>query len=101
MATAEGVQYKRDFEQRLAGPIQHCVQSAGSDRKKFELMIQVMKDGAVRDIEMPTQTTVVGCLFPELMKFQHPDAVRFAPPPHAPYWVIFEVDPATFNLAVK
>jgi hypothetical protein len=101
MATAEGVQYKRDFEQRLAEPIRHCVQSAGSDRRKFDLLLQVMKDGNLRDVEMPTQTAVVGCLFQELMKFQQPDAVRFRPPPHAPYWVILEIDPATFDVAAK
>jgi hypothetical protein len=101
MATAEGVQYKRDFEQRLAEPIRHCVQSAGNDRRKFDLLLQVMKDGNLRDVEMPTQTAVVGCLFQELMKFQQPDAVRFPPPPHAPYWVILEIDPATFDVAAK
>jgi hypothetical protein len=68
---------------------------------KFELLIELTKDGAVRHIEMPIQTAVVGCLFIELLKFQQPDAVRFATPPHAPYWVILEVDPAAFVVAAK
>jgi hypothetical protein len=50
---------------------------------------------------MPIQTAAVGCLFIELLKFQQPDAVRFATPPHAPYWVILEVDPAAFVVAAK
>ena len=101
MATGEGAEYRKTFEQRLALPIQQCVQSAAGDGQKFVLLIQVMKEGTIRDVEMPIQTAVVGCLFSELLKFQQPDAVRFPPPPHAPYWVLLEVDPTTFDMATK
>jgi hypothetical protein len=101
MQTAQGVRYKKDFEQKFAKFMQPCVQNAGSDLEKFEFMIKVGKQGTVEGLWMPDGTVVAVCLFQTLSQTELKKEKVFPRPPQPSYVVDLKLDPASFLVASK
>jgi hypothetical protein len=103
LKTAEGQRFKKDFDLKFAKFMGPCVQGAGAggDLNKFEMMIEVNKDGAIQNLSANNMTAVAGCLFQNLMQTERKKEKVFPKPPQPDYWVVLEVDPSSFLVASK
>ncbi len=101
MQNAQGLRYKKDFDQKFAKFVQPCVQTAGSDLARFEFMIKVGKQGTVEGLWMPDGTAVAVCLFQTLSQTELKKEKVFPRPPQPSYAVDLELDPANFLVASK
>jgi hypothetical protein len=101
LRTTEGALYKKDVETRFSAIDRSCVQKSGNDFEKFEFLVQVGKDGIVRDAWMTSPSSTGGCLMGELRDSHARNESIFSPPPHDSYWVILDLNPATFTSAAK
>jgi Domain of unknown function (DUF4034) len=103
MKSAEGQRFKKDFDLKLAKFMQPCVQDAGAggDLNKFEMMIEVNKDGGVQNLGSNNMTTVAMCLFQNLMQTEKKKEKIFSKPPQPDYWMVLELDPSSFLVASK
>ena len=101
LKTAEGQRFKKDFDLKFAKFMEPCVQGAGGDLNKFEMMIEVNKDGGVQNLSANNMTAVAGCLFENLMQTERKKEKVFPKPPQPDYWVVLEVDPSSFLVASK
>jgi len=101
LKTAEGQRFKKDFDVKFAKFMEPCVQGAGGDLNKFEMMIEVNKDGGVQNLSANNMTAVAGCLFETLMQTERKKEKVFPKPPQPDYWVVLEVDPSSFLVASK
>jgi hypothetical protein len=90
MQPPEGRKYTESVEQQSAGPIQKCVQAAGVDLGKFEVLVGISQGGVIDQLVAPGP--IFECLRPLQGK-------AMAPPPSFPYWIKLDVDPATFTSA--
>jgi hypothetical protein len=97
LKTAEGQRFKKDFDLKFAKFMEPCVRSAAGDLNKFEVTIELNKNGGVQSLSVNNMTTVAGCLFQDLMHAEQ----QFPKPPQPDYWVVFEVDPSNFLVASK
>ena len=77
------------------------MQKAGNDLSQFEFLIKIGKDGIPDDAWMIHPTAVAGCLMQELSASHARKEKIFPSPPHDAYWVVLELDPATFNTAAQ
>jgi hypothetical protein len=101
MKTPEGATYQKAFKQEFAAIEKSCVEKAESDRSTFELLIQVGKDGGAQDVKLTRGTELAHCLVQAVYVSRTKKETPFPPPPHAPYWVIVEVDPDTLIASVR
>lgn len=102
MQTAEGAAYGKGVAEKLVALERSCVEKTGSDRNKFEFWIQVVADGNFRDIRAnPPNSTAAQCLMQTLFAPHKTKDAPFLPPPHSPYWVIFDLDPSVLNTAAN
>jgi hypothetical protein len=78
------------------------VKESSSDQHKSELFIRVGKDGAAENAQTQQRPDAFAvCMMRELyLSFTRKETL-FTPPPHAPYWVVLELDPATLAASAK
>ena len=101
LQTAEGLSYKKEFDQKFAALEQSCLQKSGNDLGKFEFLVEIGKDGIAQDAWMTRPTALANCLMQELGASHARKEKLFPAPPHDAYWIVLDLDPATFNTAAK
>jgi hypothetical protein len=63
------------------GTMRQCKQANGDDLRSFWTLLQLDKDGTVKEILLYPQTKIGACVREALLK------ARFSPPPRPAYWV--------------
>jgi hypothetical protein len=102
MQTPEGAAYRKDLEQKLAAFEDSCVKESNGDQHKFELFVQVGKDGSATNAETQQRPDTFGvCMLRALYLSYTRKETPFSTPPRAAYWVVLEVDPATLAASAK
>jgi hypothetical protein len=101
MQTIEGSAYGKSVAEKLAVLEKSCGQNADRDQNKIEFWIQVAADGNIRDIRSNPTNSMAECLTQKLFAPHHTENAPFPPPPHAPYWVIFDLDAGVLSTAAK
>jgi hypothetical protein len=101
LQTPEGSSYKKNFDLKFARFEQSCVQKAGKDLDKFQFLIKVGKEGSADDGWFNHPTSVAMCLMQDLGASYARKEIVFPAPPHDSYWIIMDLDPASFNTAAK
>jgi hypothetical protein len=99
LQTAEGAAYKKSIDPKFDAFVQTCLQDSGQDMNKFQLLVMVNKDGVAGNGRNLTQTSVSHCVFQTMAATFSRKEKLFPPPPHDSYWVIFDVDPKSYNTA--
>jgi hypothetical protein len=94
MQSIDGARYRAAFDEKFENLARQCVQTAGSDQGKFEMLVSVGKDGSVERMTMNPSTGVGRCLFQKLMEFQMTHTAAFPPPPQPSYWIKLDLDPS-------
>jgi hypothetical protein len=102
MQTPEGQAYLKNVQQKLAAFEEPCLKESDSDHRKFEMQLSVGENGnaeRAQTEQRPNAFTVcvMRGLYQSFLKKETP----FAPPPHASYWLLLELDPATFAASAK
>jgi hypothetical protein len=92
----EGAAYSKELEPKLASMQKACVQELNGDEHKSELFVQIGKNGSADNAhtELPPDHLAY-CVMRALYASYANKETPFPAPPHAPYWVIVELDPAT------
>jgi hypothetical protein len=101
LQTVEGTSYKKTFDMTFAPIERSCVQKAGNDLGKFEFLVEIGNDGIAQDAWMTRPSAVATCLMQELGASHAKKEKLFPVPPHDAYWIVLDLDPATFNTAAK
>jgi hypothetical protein len=96
--TPEGQTYLKTVEQKLAAFEQPCLKDSNGDRTKFEMELSVGEKGNAElaqseQRQTPFATCVMRSLYQSFLKKETP----FPSPPHAFYWLLLELDPATLS----
>ncbi len=95
MRTPSGRKYEKAFRKKFASMIQECVNGAGSDLGRFELLFRIGKDGIIDRLAADPTTQVGTCMFKITQQ-------KMAAPPSSPYWLRIEIDPAALaSVAAK
>jgi hypothetical protein len=100
LQSKEGVQYQKNMQQALLPFLKQCVQSSGDDREKFEIIVQVGKDGSPEDAWPRKPTAIAQCVLRGLFESHVKKETPFPLPPHASYWLDLQLDPAVVRAAV-
>jgi hypothetical protein len=102
MKTQEGQAYLSAFNTKLTAFEKSCSDQSGGDRAKFELLVQIGKDGGAEDAHTETPPTPFALC---IMRAMYDSHVRkqtpFPAPPKESYRLILEIDPAILNAAAK
>jgi hypothetical protein len=77
------------------------VKKVGKDLDKFQFLIKVGKEGSADDGWFTRPTSVAMCLMQDLGASYARKENVFPAPPHDSYWIMMDLDPATFNSAAK
>jgi hypothetical protein len=102
MQTPEGQAYRKELEQKLAGYEQACLKESSSDAHKFEFFVQVGKNGSAENAQTETRPDRFAfCLMRTLHTSYTNRETPLPRPPRDGYWVLLELDPATFAASVK
>ena len=101
MKTPVGSEYRTLVEQKLADYVRNCVQDGNTDRQKFEMFVQVGKQGVVDNAWSPHPTNAAMCVIQALAKTHFKEEAVFPPPPGPAYWLRLDVDPAILAVAAK
>lgn len=94
-----GAEYQKNIEQALLPFMKECVQSANNDLEKFEIVVQVGKDGGPEDVWPRRVTATAQCVLRELYASHVKKETPFPPPPHPSYWLDLQLDPAIVGAA--
>jgi hypothetical protein len=94
-----GAQYQKNMEQAMLPLMRQCAQSSNDDQGKFELVVQVGKDGGTEDAWPRHPTALAMCILRELHGSHIKKETPFPPPPHPAYWLDLQLDPAAVNTA--
>ena len=97
----EGTAYLKQIQPAFTGFLQKCQEAAVGDHTKFELMVEIAKDGSLEDAWFDTPGHTAGCMLREMGRSHDRKETPFPPPPSPDYWLNFEVDPATINVATN
>ena len=92
-----GAQYQKNMEQAMLPLMRQCAQSSNDDQGKFELVVQVGKDGGTEDAWPRHPTAMAMCILRELHGSHIKKETPFPPPPHPAYWLDLQLDPAAVN----
>lgn len=95
-----GAQYEKSIEQALLPFMKQCMQSATSDREKFEIVVQVGKDGSPEDAWPRKLTATAQCVLRELFESHVKKETPFPAPPRPSYWLDLQLDPAAVSAAL-
>lgn len=102
MKTSEGQAYRQQLEERLAGYEKGCLNEAAADAHKFEFLVQVGRNGSAENAQTQTRPDQFAlCLMRTLYISYTNKETPLPAPPHDGYWVLLEVDPATFAASAK
>lgn len=102
MQTPEGQAFLKTVEQKLAVFEQPCLKDSNGDQTKYEMELSVGEKGNVELAQSEQHPNafsncVTRALYQSFLKNETP----FPPPPHASYWLLVELDPATFAASAK
>lgn len=85
LRTPEGKAYDeqlgKEFSQKHLNTIRECKKAAGNDLASFWILMNLEKDGTVKEVLLHPATKLGSCARDALLKG------KFSPPPHAAYWV--------------
>ena len=95
-----GAAYQKSVEQALLPFVKQCVQSSGDDQEKFNIIVQVGKDGSPEDAWPRKPTAIAQCVLRELFESHVKKETPFPVPPHPAYWLDLQLDPAVARAAV-
>jgi len=102
MKTPEGHAYEAVFQPKLATFEQSCLNDSNGDSSKFELLIQVGKDGSPEEAHTEVQPNPFTlCLMKKLYESYLKKETPFPSPPNGGYKMILEIDPTTLNATTK
>jgi hypothetical protein len=79
--------------------MRQCSQLASGDLQKFEIVVQVGKDGGTEDAWPRVPTATAQCLLKQLYESHLKKETPFPVPPHPAYWLDLQLDPASANVA--
>jgi len=95
MRTPKALEIKKKFEEKFAVKIQKCAAShSGSELEPFAFFVALGKKGEIRQISADPSTKVSDCVI-----MQGTFRTFLPRPPHAPFWLKIEVDPAKLMTA--
>ena len=84
LRTPEGKAYDqqlgKEFIEKYMGAMKQCKQAAGDDLGSFWILMNLDKDGAVKDVLLNPTTKMGTCARETLLK------AKFSPPPRPAYW---------------
>lgn len=100
--TPEGRAYLKTVEQKLAAFEQPCLNDSNGDQTNFEMELSVGEKGNAElaqseQRQTPFASCVMRSLYQSFLKKETP----FPPPPHASYWLLLELAPATFAASAQ
>jgi len=102
MQTPEGAAYRKDLEQKLTAFEDPCLKQSSGDQHKFELIVQIGKDGSAENAQTQQRPDAFGgCMLRALYLSYTRKETPFTAPPRAAYWVVLELDPATLAASAK
>jgi len=102
MRTPEGHAYEAVFQPKLATFEQLCLNDSTGDSSKFELLIQVGKDGNAEEAHTEVQPNPFTlCLMKKLYESYLKKETPFPQPPSGGYRMILEIDPMTLSATAK
>jgi hypothetical protein len=98
----EGKTYRKELEPKLAAFEQSCLKESTDDRHKAELFLQIGKDGSAENAQTQQRPDAFAvCVMRELYLSFTRKETPFTAPPRASYWVVLELDPATFAASAR
>ena len=102
MQTPEGQAYRKELETKLAAFEQSCLKESTDDQHKAELFVRVGKDGSAENAQTQERPDAFAvCVMRELYLSYTRKETPFTAPPRPSYWVVMELDPATFAASAK
>jgi hypothetical protein len=101
MQSAQGAAYLKQFQPAFATFLQRCRQAASGDHTKFELVVEIAKDGSAENAWFKTPGHTAVCMLTELGRSHDRNETPFPPPPFSDYWLKVDIDPATLNVAAN
>jgi hypothetical protein len=102
MQTAEGKAYRKEMEPKLAAFEESCLKESNADPQKTELFLRIGKNGEAENAETQQRPgTFAVCMMRAFYLSFTRKETPFTPPPHAAYWVVLELDPATLAASAK
>ncbi len=93
--------YAARLEPKLSPLIDQCQDAAAGESTKFEFIIQITKEGRVKDGNAVPRAKAADCLFLQIRRINDRDQPPFPPPPSDGYWLKFDMDSQHFSLAAK
>ena len=95
MRTPKALEMKKKFDEKFAEKIQKCaVSHSGTELEPFAFFVAVGKKGEIRQFTAIPSTKVSDCVV-----LQGIFGTVLSRPPHVPFWLRVEVDPAKFMTA--
>jgi hypothetical protein len=102
MKSPAGETYRKNLDPKLTAFEQECISEANSDPSKFDLFLQVGKDGSAEEAHTEKRPTAFGtCVMKAIYATYVKKETPFPPPPGPSYKMILEVDPATLHASAN
>lgn len=102
MQTPEGQAYLKTVEQKLGVFEQPCLKDSNGDQTKYEMELSVGEKGNAELAQSEQrQNAFSNCVMRGLYQSFLKKETPFPPPPHASYWLLLELDRATFAASAK
>jgi hypothetical protein len=90
MKTRDGKVYDgqigKDLAKKYPPVMKLCKDKAGGDTRSFDMLVNLDKNGAVKEVLLHPQTKISQCLRETMLKD------TFSPPPKPSYWVDIHID---------
>lgn len=102
LKTSEGEAYRQEIERKLMPFEQACVNPENSASAKFQLFIEVGKDGSATNAHTEAQANPMAwCIMKGLYESYVRKETPFPAPSKSPYALMVEVDPSTLKASSK
>lgn len=92
MKTPEGIQYRASIDKPYQELLRQCVWPGDHEGGTFKALTKVGEHGTVEDVSIRSNNPTSMCAYEKLITLQREKATPFPPPPHAPYWVRFDLN---------
>jgi hypothetical protein len=100
MKSPEGQAYRPAIDAKLATFAQGCIGEAHGDFSKFELFVDIGKDGIAEEAHTEVRPTFMAtCIMTAIYQTYVHKETAFPAPPKVPYYMMLEVDPSTMKAA--
>jgi len=97
-----GEAYRKDVQQRLASFEQTCLKETTGEKVSIEMFVQIGATGSAEAAHPEGRRTPFALSMMRALYGSNGNKENlFAPPPHAPYWVILELNPSTLAASGK